>query len=96
MQYENLQKELYRMRFEMHMENHPLEPWLDRMIGELEDYKQEVDDYEMYLRDEARDSDSLLEDCEEQVRRYEDMIDWLKGLSVYQLSEWKQGKLDYD
>ena len=100
MQIDNIIKEIRRIQDLYHMGNtlepHEMEKWLIDLSYELLDYDQEVEDEMMYLRDEARDYEALYADRDQVLDEYIDMIDWLKGLSVYQLSEWKQGHISYD
>ena len=100
MQYENIIKELEAMRTHLHMgyEVHTdeMKRFIEDITYELRDWKQEVDDEMMDLRDEASSYEGLFGDCDQQINELRDELDWLKSLSVYQLSEWKQGHISYD
>jgi len=100
MQIDNIIKEIRRIQDLYHMgdtlEPHEMEKWLIDLSYELLDYKQEVEEEDMSIRDERNHYAWELESAESYAKQLEDQIEWLKDLSVYQLSEWKQGHISYD
>ena len=100
MQIDNIIKEIRRIQDLYHMgdtlEPHEMEKWLIDLSYDLLDYKDEVEEEDMYLRDERNEYMWLVDDLQERNDSLVDQIEWLKGLSVYQLSEWKQGHISYD
>ena len=100
MQIDNIIKEIRRIQDFYHMSDtmapHEMEKWLIDLSYDLLEYKQEVEEEDMIIRDERNDYMWLADDLQERVNSLEDQLDWLKGLSVYQLSEWKMGNISYD
>lgn len=100
MQIDNIIKDIYAMANRMHMNErvdcYDMEKWLEDLVYELKDYKEEVYDEMMYLRDEARDYEGLYEDEQLRADDLERQIEWIKSMSAYGFSDWKQGKTSWD
>ena len=100
MQIDNIIKEIRRIQDFYHMSDtmapHEMERWLIDLSYDLLEYKQEVEDEMMYLRDEARDYEAFCEDEKLRADDLERQIEWIKSMSAYGFSDWKQGKTSWD
>lgn len=100
MQIDNIIKEIRRIQDLYHMGNtlktYDMEVWLIDLSYDLLEYKRSVEGYEDDLLDEIRLYSGLYDDRGEQIDYLETKLEWVKSLSAYGFSDWKQGRTQYD